>query len=56
MLVMENRMIEARDLQRTFATPFRVQNDETIDRRAIYVCHVLRQPWPGFRESFQYFG
>ena len=37
-------------------TPFNIQNDETIDHRAIYVCHHLRQPWPQFWKQFQYFG
>ena len=38
------------------ATPFNIQNDETNDHRAIYVCHNLRRPWPQFWKSFQYFG
>jgi hypothetical protein len=37
-------------------TPFNIQNEETIDHRAIYVCHNLRQPWPQFWKTFQYFG
>ncbi len=37
-------------------TPFNIQNEETINHRAIYVCHNLRQPWPQFWEHFQYFG
>ncbi len=37
-------------------TPFNIQNDETIDHRAIYVCHNLLQPWPEFWQHFQYFG
>ena len=37
-------------------TPFNIQNDETIDHRAIYLCHNLRQPWPEFWQHFQYFG
>ncbi len=36
--------------------PFNIQNEETINHRAIYVCHDLRQPWPVFWEHFQYFG
>jgi 4-amino-4-deoxy-L-arabinose transferase-like glycosyltransferase len=36
--------------------PFNIQNEETINHRAIYVCHELRQPWPDFWKSFQYFG
>lgn len=38
------------------ATPFGIQNDETIDHRAIYVCHNLRMSWPVFWQRFQYFG
>jgi len=37
-------------------TPFNIQNEETIDHRAIYVCHNLRIPWPVFWQHFQYFG
>jgi 4-amino-4-deoxy-L-arabinose transferase-like glycosyltransferase len=37
-------------------TPFNIQNDETSDHRAIYMCHNLRQPWPEFWKNFQYFG
>jgi hypothetical protein len=37
-------------------TPFNIQNDETINHRAIYVCHNLRMPWPVFWQRFQYFG
>ena len=37
-------------------TPFNIQNEETINHRAIYVCHHLRQPWPDFWQKFQYFG
>lgn len=44
----------------TFITPitmpFNIQNEETINQRAIYVCHNLRQSWPDFWEHFQYFG
>jgi 4-amino-4-deoxy-L-arabinose transferase-like glycosyltransferase len=29
---------------------------KTINHRAIYVCHNLRQPWPEFWQRFQYFG
>jgi len=36
--------------------PFNVQNEETINHRAIYVCHDLRYPWPEFWSHFQYFG
>ena len=36
--------------------PFNIQNEETINHRAIYVCHHLRQPWPDFWQQFQYFG
>ncbi|MCX6046745.1 MAG: glycosyltransferase family 39 protein [Chloroflexi bacterium] len=38
------------------ATPFDIQNDETINHRAIYVCHNLRMAWPVFWQRFQYFG
>lgn len=37
-------------------TPFNIQNEETINHRAIYVCHNLRQSWPDFWQNFQYFG
>jgi 4-amino-4-deoxy-L-arabinose transferase-like glycosyltransferase len=37
-------------------TPFNIQNEETINHRAIYLCHNLRQPWPEFWQHFQYFG
>lgn len=37
-------------------TPFNIQNDETIDHSAIYLCHNLRMPWPVFWQHFQYFG
>jgi hypothetical protein len=30
--------------------------EETINHRAIYVCHNLREPWPEFWQHFQYFG
>ncbi len=36
--------------------PFNIQNEETINHRAIYLCHNLRQPWPEFWQHFQYFG
>jgi len=36
--------------------PFNIQNEETIDHRAIYLCHNLREPWPEFWQDFQYFG
>jgi hypothetical protein len=36
--------------------PFNVQNEETINHRAIYVCHNLRVPWPELWQHFQYFG
>jgi 4-amino-4-deoxy-L-arabinose transferase-like glycosyltransferase len=36
--------------------PFNIQNEETINYRAIYLCHNLRQPWPEFWQHFQYFG
>ena len=36
--------------------PFNVQNEETINQRAIYVCHNLRVPWPAFWQHFRYFG
>ena len=38
------------------STPFNIQNEETINHRAIYVCHDLREPWPEFWKKFQYFG
>jgi len=37
-------------------TPFNIQNEETINHRAIYLCHNLRQSWPDFWQNFQYFG
>jgi hypothetical protein len=37
-------------------TPFNIQNDETIDHDSIYLCHILRRPWPQFWKTFQYFG
>ena len=37
-------------------TRFNIQNEETIDHRAIYMCHNLREPWPVFWQDFQYFG
>lgn len=37
-------------------TPFNVQNEETTNHRAIYVCHDLREPWLDFWKNFQYFG
>lgn len=37
-------------------TPFNIQNEETINHRAIYLCHNLLQPWPVFWHNFQYFG
>lgn len=37
-------------------TPFNIQNEETINHRAIYLCHNLLQPWPVFWQHFQYFG
>jgi hypothetical protein len=36
--------------------PFNIQNEETINHRAIYVCHNLRMPWPDLWQRFQYFG
>ncbi len=36
--------------------PFNIQNEETINHRAIYVCHNLLMPWPEFWSRFQYFG
>ena len=36
--------------------PFNIQTDETSDHDSIYVCHFLRQPWPQFWKTFQYFG
>jgi hypothetical protein len=30
------------------ALPFYMQNEETINHRAIYLCHHLRMPWPKF--------
>lgn len=43
-------------LMAPLTTPFNVQNDETIDHRSIYLCHNLRQSWPQFWKTFQYFG
>lgn len=37
-------------------TPFNIQNEETINHRAIYVCHNLHMPWSIFWQHFQYFG
>ena len=37
-------------------TPFNIQNEETSNHRAIYVCHNLIPPWPEFWGHFQYFG
>lgn len=36
--------------------PFDVQNEETINHRAIYVCHDLIWPWSELWKRFQYFG
>ncbi len=36
--------------------PFNIRNEETINHRAIYVCHNLLMPWPEFWSQFQYFG
>ncbi len=36
--------------------PFNIQNEETINHRAIFVCHHLLLPWPEFWSQFQYFG
>jgi 4-amino-4-deoxy-L-arabinose transferase-like glycosyltransferase len=36
--------------------PFDIQNEETVNHRAIYFCHNLREPWPEFWQHFQYFG
>jgi hypothetical protein len=35
---------------------FGVQNEETMAHPDIFVCRNLRQPWPEFWKSFQYFG
>jgi 4-amino-4-deoxy-L-arabinose transferase-like glycosyltransferase len=40
----------------SITTPFGIQNEETINHRAIYLCHHLRLPWPDFWQHFQYFG
>jgi hypothetical protein len=37
-------------------TPLNIQNDETINHNSIYLCHNLRQSWPQFWKTFQYFG
>jgi hypothetical protein len=37
-------------------TPYNIQNDEIISHSSIYLCHDLRQPWPQFWKTFQYFG
>jgi hypothetical protein len=37
-------------------TPFDIQTEETINHRAIYLCHDLRGSWPDFWQHFQYFG
>jgi hypothetical protein len=36
--------------------PFNIQNEETINHRAIYLCHDLRMQWSIFWSQFQYFG
>ena len=36
--------------------PFNIQNDEATSHSSIYLCHNLRQPWPQFWKTFQYFG
>jgi len=36
--------------------PFNIQEEETINHRAIYICHNLIMPWPVFWSHFQYFG
>ena len=36
--------------------PFNVQNDEATSHSSMYLCHYLRQPWPQFWKTFQYFG
>jgi 4-amino-4-deoxy-L-arabinose transferase-like glycosyltransferase len=38
------------------STPLNIQNDETINHNSIYLCHNLRQSWPQFWKTFQYFG
>jgi 4-amino-4-deoxy-L-arabinose transferase-like glycosyltransferase len=38
------------------SVPFNIQNDEEVSRSSIYLCHNLRQPWPQFWKTFQYFG
>ncbi len=40
----------------TITMPFNIQNEETINHRAIYVCHNLLMPWSVFWKQFQYFG
>jgi hypothetical protein len=40
----------------SITTPFNIQNEETSNHRAIYVCHNLLIPWPEFWAHFQYFG
>jgi hypothetical protein len=35
---------------------YAVQNEETRDHPAIYVCRGLRQSWPDFWKNFQYYG
>jgi hypothetical protein len=38
------------------SVPFNIQNDEAVSHSSIYLCHNLRQPWPQFWKTFQYFG
>jgi len=38
------------------STPFNIQNEEATSHSSIYLCHNLRQPWPQFWKTFQYFG
>jgi hypothetical protein len=40
----------------SISTPFNIQNDETMNHNSIYLCHNLRQTWPRFWKTFQYFG
>jgi hypothetical protein len=35
---------------------FGVENEETRDHPDIFVCRDLKQSWPDFWKTFQYFG
>ena len=35
---------------------FGIENEETVDHPDIFVCHVLRQPWPEFWRNARHYG